>query len=541
MRKKSAIGLLLVMLLAVSQAFAEGTSSEPAGTSAILPEAPAPAPAPKAAPHRKIFNINGITWGFEERFRGDAYNNHSDFSGARNDEVRQGTFRTRVWATVPLTDDLDAFVRFGAMPTKKWVTTKPGSNLSVNQPMSQGEILFDQAYLNFKKLPGMPSMSLRVGRFDIQRGDSFIFFDGSSGDGSRSLYFNAFDLAYTRGKQKFEYIGILNPRSDSFFPVINGSPHQNLNEWSEAAIGVYYTNRDHAKTDIDGYYFWKKEYSNGYAPTPTGDSAWTSSNQYLFQPDRHFSLIGGRIVHRLPKDIDLKAEYGYEFGTQEAAALLGNSLPKVNIRAWGGYTYGSKYFEKAKWAPMLRAGVFLMSGTKPGDKKTDGNWDPMFARYPYSPPTASQEGRQYDNPDMSETYIYQQSKEVGGFPAYWTNIKAPFVQVGITPWAKKLQFVFGYMHLNAFQPYAVNPAWSGVYTSGSAANSAFSNGLGRAQIAKARMKFWVNKSIWGYLYYEKAFAGDFYSSANRSNAYFFRTELWYRYNGLSPFKKKNNL
>ena len=71
------------------------------------------------------------------------------------------------------------------MPTRRLLSgwTK---RASISLPLLAGEIWVDNAFLNFKKLPGVPKLSLKVGRFDMITNEGFGFFTGSEGAGPRT-------------------------------------------------------------------------------------------------------------------------------------------------------------------------------------------------------------------------------------------------------------------------------------------------------------------------------------------------------------------
>ena len=271
-------------------------------------KSPVPA-APAAKPQASAIKaeVPGITFGFDERFRFEGYNN-ADFNNAKHDRLNQLRMRTRPYVDINFNDYLEGYVRMGWEGGKR--TNDPSyPSALLNErasPFMSGELWFDNAYLRVKKFPGFENLSLQAGRFEIIKGDGWLFSDPSGVDGSREGYDNAFDLAYTRGQSRFEFIGIYNPKYDEFFPVWNkapiadslnpsnsgtmknyvaslAEPGKQLQEWDESAIGMYYTNRERKNTDIEAYNFFKKSYADLRKQTT-----------YLYLPDRHYTLFGGR-------------------------------------------------------------------------------------------------------------------------------------------------------------------------------------------------------------------------------------------------------
>jgi hypothetical protein len=493
-------------------------------------------PAPPERSSAKA-EVPGITYGFEERFRFEGYNN-ADFNSLKHDTLDQVRMRTRPYADINLNEYLEGYVRMGWEGVKRTADASyPLSSTGHEQasPFTAGELWFDNAYVKIKKFPGFTNLSLQAGRFEIVKGDGWLFSDPSALDGSREGYDNAFDLAYRHVNSMFELIGIYNPKYDGFLPVWNRTPitdplnpcnsgtiknsvpvlaetGKQLQEWSQTAIGVYYTNREHKNTDIEAYTFFNKSYGDIRKQT-----------YYTYLPDRHYTLFGGRAVQRLPRvpGLSFTGEFAYEAGTEDS---MKSAVPNFDIRAWGGYGYAKKSF-KVKFNPYVTAGFWALSGQDP-KSRTVGNFDPLFERSTNVSTTG-------DAPAWSEFYVYSESYEEGSY--YWTNLKMAQVESGFTP-VRQLTFAGGYAHLDAMEPFAVNP----YHAAGSvkpAAPSAgiFGTGLGRGQLAKARLIYTIAPGVQGYINLEKFFPGDFYIP--HDSGYWFRSEISYRFKGFVPFRK----
>ena len=511
------------------------TSKESSTTSTSTPAVPAAEP--QAAPVKA--ETPGITFGFDERFRFEGYNN-ADFNDAKHDRLNQIRTRVRPYADVNFGEYLEGYVRMGWEGVKRFddsaypVSPTGGEQSS---PFTAGELWFDNAYLNLKKFPGVDNLSMQAGRFEIVKGDGWLFSDPSALDGSREGYDNAFDLTYRLGDSKFELIGIDNPKYDEFFPVWNKAPivdptnpcnsgtiknyvpalaetGKQLQEWNQTAIGIYYTNRQRRNTDVEAYTFFNKSYGDIRKPT-----------YYMYLPDRHYTLFGGRVVQRLQQvpGLSLTGEFAYEAGTEDS---MSSAVPNFDIRAWGGYGYAKKRFQ-VKFDPYVTAGFWALSGQDP-KSRTVGNFDPLFSR-------ATNVSLTGDAPGWSEFYAYSTGYEEGSY--YWTNLKMAQAESGFTP-VKWLTLIGGYAHLDAMQPFAVNPYHAvGSVKPAVAPTGVFGSGLGRGQLAKARVLYQITPSLQGYINVEKFFPGDFYLPQN--TGYWFRAEISYRFKGFLPFHKWN--
>jgi hypothetical protein len=400
-------------------------------------------------------------FGFEQRVRNENWNNILDYGDGTDDEREQIRYRTRVWAKAPLTDTIDVFVGVN-QETNQWLYPSRTNHFD--------EVVLENAYVDFKKV-FVKGLSLRVGRQNLTKGEGFLMFEGTPGDGSRNIYFNAANLAYSWKKSKLELIGILNPKRDRMLPRIN-SQDKILQDWDESALGLYYTDNNHKNVGYEAYYFYKKE-TNDYLP-PTNAQ---------YQPDRHLHTVGARAVRRLPRGWSLTGEFAGQWGAQH---------PDVVIRGWGGYGYAKKQFT-SRWKPYLLGGWWGFSGDDPTTKNKIEGWDPLFSRWP----------------KWSELYIYSQVREAG--VGYWSNTGMWQGETGFAP-HKMLAARFTYYHMDAFQPFPGSP-------------KIFGTGTGRGENVQARLDFQPNPHWKAHVLYEAQLPGDFYRVGD--NGYFLRFEVSY--------------
>jgi Alginate export len=404
-------------------------------------------------------SIRNLEIGFEQRVRNENWNNLFDFSNGADDEREQIRYRTRVWAKAPLTSTIDLFV---------------GLNQETNQKFGMvnrfDEVVFDNAYLDFKRL-FVNGLSLRVGRQDLIRGEGFLLLEGNPGDGSRSIYFNAVNLAYSFRKSKLELLGILNPKRDRFLPRFHDQ-RKILPEWDEQAVGLYYTDNNLSRTSLEGYYFYKKEV-NDYRPR----------THPQFQPDRHVSTLGGRVVQKIAKPWTAVSEFAAQWGAQH---------PGVPIASWAGYGYVKRTFDRP-WKPYALGGYWSFAGDNPATRDRIEGWDPIFGRWP----------------KWSELYIYSQFPEVG--VGYWTNTSMWQAEAGFAP-RKPLGLRFTYYHMGAFHPFSQR--------------GPFGSGTRRGEMFQARVDLAAGPNWKGHVLYEVMPPGNFYR--DRGTAYFLRFEVIYQ-------------
>ncbi|HWQ57301.1 MAG TPA: alginate export family protein [Bryobacteraceae bacterium] len=409
-----------------------------------------------------------IQWGFEQRVRTENWDNIMDCNDATPDLRNQIRYRTRLWSNIPLSHDIDFYVG---------LDQETNQIVRVRAPWRMDEVIFENAYIDFKRL-FTNGLSLRVGRQNLIRGEGFLLLEGNPYDGSRSIYFNAANLAYSWKKSKLEFIGISNPKSDRYLPRFNDRA-RTLIERDEQALGFYYTDKNSTRTSLESYYFYKKEVHDSRLPTNP-----------QFQPDRHVHTAGGRAVHAVTSNLSLTGELALQWGAQH---------PSTSIAGWGGYAYAKRQFAGST-KPYVQAGWWGFSGDDPNTKDRVEGWDPLFSRWP----------------KWSELYLYTQFRETG--VGYQTNLRMWQGEAGFTPW-KPIQCRATYYHMDAFHPF---PGATTIYGKGTA----------RGDMYQGRMDFKASPNWSGHVLWEHLLPGGFYSA--KTPSYFLRFEIMYQLKGSIP-------
>ena len=402
-----------------------------------------------------------IQVGFEERIRSENVDNTIDHDETTADVRRQWRFRTRLWATVPLGSRV-AFVVGLANESKG--QTEP------RLPLTRDETFFENLYLDVRATSGI---SARIGRQNILKGDGFILFDGTSGDGSRSVYMNAVDVTYTvKPQAKVELILVSDPYRDLYLPVINDKKRV-LTEWDERFGGIYYTDTRLKNTDLQAYYFYKDE-RHDYRP----------ATHPQYQGARDVQTLGARVERELAPGWMLTGELATQFGAEDPGAV---------IRARGGYLNVKRTFNHA-WKPTVLLGYTGMSGDDPATPTIE-QFEPLVSRWP----------------KWSELYIQSLASEVG--VAYWTNIGMWQAEATCVP-SSRINVRATYYHLTAFHPFP-------------GSQTVFGPGTSRGDLVEARVDFTLHKTLKGHVLYERLVPGDFYRGTDP--AYFFRVEFIYTF------------
>jgi hypothetical protein len=405
--------------------------------------------------------------GFEQRVRTENWNNIFDWSDKADDQRNQIRYRTRLWTKIPFGSKIDFNLGLD-QETNQIIVTRV--------PWKFDEVIFETANLEFRDL-GVKGLGLKIGRQTIMKDDGFLFLEGDPWDGSRSIYFNAINLSYMRGKSKLELIGISDPARDRYLPQINDRSRQ-LVEWDEQAVGAYFTHAPSKKTNLSAYYFLKKEIHDTRPATNP-----------QFQPDRHIHTGGAR----------LSRGWGSGWnGTSEFALQWGRDHAQKDLRGWGGYGYVKKSFDNKKAKPYVMGGYWAMSDDDPSTKNRDEGFDPLFSRWP----------------KWSELYIYSQFREKG--VGYWTNLGMLQAETAFTPW-KPVLWRFTYYHMDAFHTFAGSQA-------------IFGQGTRRGEQFQTRMDFTINPSWKAHALYEYHLPGKFYRVGDAG--YFVRFEVSYTFRHL---------
>jgi hypothetical protein len=431
------------------------------------------APNPPAAPKAEAPSVQ-LT--YEQRVRTEDWNNILDYSNATDDQRIQMRYKEHAWFTFK-----SAPVEFNAGLATEMIKKYALYPAQVQAyRLNTGEAIFEYLNVNLKKLP-VHGLSLSVGRQEFTRGEGFLFLEGNSGDGSRVTYFNLANLTYQRAQSKFEVVGILNPGQERFLPVIH-SQHTHLTEWDEQAAGLYYTDRNHKNSDVDAYYFYKKEIHDYRAPT-----------HYQFQPNREVQTLGARLAQRLNGNLAITGEFAAQFGNQHANPAIAE--PEKKIRAWGGYVYAKKSFS-ARWHPYVLVGETALSGDDAANTQTAGGFDPLFSRWP----------------KWSELSLYSLASERG--VGYWTNNNLVQIEGGLNP-IKPLSLRATFYESRAFHPFGRNAA-------------VFGTGTHRGENYQVRADYVFNSRWKAHALYEAYLPGGFYTKQDSS--FFVQAQVVYRFN-----------
>lgn len=340
--------------------------------------------------------------------------------GGENDYVR---FRTSIWGEF----DPCAYATFrvrAVNESRAWLYPDVSQRPERSTSEWPDEWVFDNAYMDLHGLLNN-TVDLRVGRQDLIYGTGKVILEGTPGDGSRTIYFNAVKATY-KGipDTKVDLLGIANPAQDPL--AINpGDPARDLSAMPkskdgmrESGAGVYMSNASLKAMPLEAYAFYKEEGTyvipvkpNAQGQYPTPKLAWQTLDVPASAIDVDSSDIGTVGARLMPKFNDSLS------GNLEVAAQFGHR-GDADIQAYMADAFVVQQLGLApEMKPAVDAGVYYLSADDPSTSEDEG-WDPIWARYP----------------QFSELYVYGwDTEEIAG---RWSNLLTPHAGVTLNPLAK---------------------------------------------------------------------------------------------------------
>ena len=269
------------------------------------------------------------------------------------------------------------------------------------------EVFFDNLYLEGKELfDGL--LDIRIGRQDFYRSDrpdfgsGRLFYDGTAGDGSRSLYFDAIRLSWhLREKSTLETIALWNSgRNELKLGRAEPDPHLTTELYDnddadrdEAGAIIYWT--DEAFADR---LTWEMFYVYRYDPKYYRD------NRRV--PSLSLNTFGIRLLPSFTETLS---------GEFEFAAQVGKHGDGTQATGWSSFTgliYRPDIELSKDIKPYARLDLQCMSGDKDfGAGHGDSAWNPLWGR----------------SAQTSELLVLG---PMSGRKSYWSNLIYPTLSAG---------------------------------------------------------------------------------------------------------------
>jgi len=331
-------------------------------------------------------------------------------------------FRTRIWSEIDLLPTVTARARI-VNESRSWIYPDMSDRPQRSSSEWPDEWVFDNLYLDARDLLDK-SMDIRIGRQELVYGNGRVLLDGTPGDGSRTLYFNAVKASVKSiPESQLDIFGIYNEPEDQW--AINGA-QRDLSAFAKAPAGVtesgagmYLTNATVKNLPFEAYLIFKRE--SGYNQPVKPDAAgkfpapafgWQTldtSAKVLRNPDADIETAGVRLMpvftDALTGNLEVAGQYGSHGDTELHGYMVDASL--------------ARKFATAPATPVLKGGVYILSGDDP-KTDTDEGWNPLWSRCPQS----------------SELFVFAYDAEQSAFR--WSNLVDPNLALSITPakWAK---------------------------------------------------------------------------------------------------------
>jgi len=226
------------------------------------------------------------------------------------------------------------------------------------------EAIFEHFNIQFRNAFDMP-LTLTVGRQDIILGTGWLVLDGTPGDGSRTIFFDAiraqYDLSETT-KLDLIYIQQYDDEEKYIKPFNHHAVQDRRHltqKGDERGFIFYLTNKAESGQQQELYYMYKNDEASDWAAaySPGGQNA-----------DIH--TIGGRLAGPLDDNWSYSAELAKQFGDRN-----GNSL-----QALGGNSKLMYAFNDDK-KNELHVGYEYLSGDDP-DSSADEQFDTLWGDWP---------------------------------------------------------------------------------------------------------------------------------------------------------------
>ena len=397
-------------------------------------------------------------------------------------------FRGRLWTTLTPFKDFDFNARITAEP-RYWFGG--GSLRSLSQPASRARTsgmdwtegiidTFNVKYANAFELP----LTVTLGRQDMMIGEPgtpWLIADGTPGDGSRTMYFDAARFTYKLEEVKTTIDAVYidqGARNDRWLPPINALEKYQTSD-NERGLILYGSNKSIKNTTIDGYFIYKQDERVSAATDPTPREMGYDGNTYT---------MGSRVAGTVCEHWAYSVEGAYQLGRKSTTNLEG----KRAIDAYGVNNRIS-YLFKDSLKNEARFSYEFLSGDNNSTQQNEG-FDVLWGRYPR----------------WTELVVFDYRAE-NGRVAQMNNYHRLGPGWSISP-CKKTDVTFDY--------YLLYSEHNAVNTPGAMLSN---DGGMRGQLLNTVVKYKQNEHLSGRINFELFFPGSFYAHSDMNS--FIRGEI----------------
>ncbi len=346
-----------------------------AAAAKAAPKAPVKAAANDAAPNREHCGIcdtktkikEAVPWldlGADQRIRMMYDNNNLDLNnGSTTDDRTWYRFRTRVLVNIRPLQALgvleehakDLQVNFRMVFEPRYYHRPDGND------WIRDEVLIDRLNITWKKAFGLP-LTIIAGRQDIALGHKWLVFEGTPGDGSRTIYFDAirtiWDLKDCNTTLDLIYIRNRDQSAQYLKPINDLETNNSLGKNSQGVI-LYVRNKSIKDTMIDGYFIYKH------------DDVLASERWSVPDTDNNdIYTFGAAVDTKLTDRLTFYGELAYQFGKRSGADISA-----------AGFNSSLTYDCQNDWKGKLFAQYEWRSGDRDKTGQDEG-FDILWGQYP---------------------------------------------------------------------------------------------------------------------------------------------------------------
>lgn len=304
-------------------------------------------------------------WGFDLRVRAVGSNNLPQPDHREEPRVKYLRIRSKLWGKIE-NEDVEVYLRLGNEP---FYFHEPHSLKGMRR--FPDVLYIDNIYITFKDLFN-DFIDVKIGRQDIfDLGSDRIMLDGTSGDGSRSAYYNAIRTTLKfENHRTLDVLGIYNTNHDWMPSLGNDHPapkpaksydfDMNGAVQDEWALALYWKDRSCETFPWDVYYFFKGEQRgrhSGYSLIKEGlNHFYTQTLGFRLQP---------KLTETIKSDFELALQWG------------DNNL-------FAGMAYGALHWQPwstdaCRFEPQVSMACLYYSGDGDGPRSKH-SWHALFNR-----------------------------------------------------------------------------------------------------------------------------------------------------------------
>jgi len=392
-------------------------------------------------------------------------------------------YRSRWWTKWMLSDDVDLNTRM-VWEFRTW--EEPPSK---PQHTDFDEVLFDRMNVTMRNMFGEPITGV-IGRQDLILGVGWLVLDGTTMDGSRTIFTDAARFTYDWADKdtKIDMIYIDNAAASERWLKPIEDRDRALSPQDEHGAILYLTNQSVEKTKLEGYFMYKNDNPVDY-PLAGLSNNWSKKAEIF--------TFGGAVSQTLNENWNYRVEGAIQTGEKSDATTDLSTGTMQDMQAYGALT-NIEYLFKDSLDSSAHVGYEYASGDDPDTTTDNEQFDLLWAEWPR----------------WSELYIYTYIPET--MIAESTNLHRINFGHKFNP-NKKWQICTDYHLLWADEN--TNPV-----SSRFSGDSKF-----RGQLITCWAKYRFTKQLFGHLLGEYFIPDNYYQKVSRDDAFFFRFNLEYTF------------